>query len=372
VSRFAVAAGIALGFAVGWNIANVGAVAEQLADAYGVGLTVVGLFTTALFVAHGALQIPGGKVADRFGARRGGLLALALLALANALLLLAPSVALALAGRALAGLGTGFGFVAGADYVRSHGGGPLAQGLYGGAGVAGGGVALAVVPLVENVTGWRAPFLSALVLACAVLAVLALAPADPAHERRPASPHGVARDRRLYPLAVVHAASFGFSVVVGNWVSTLLTRDGHPEELAGVIAALTLAAGIVTRPLGGWIARERSDAWRWTAISLVASGTATLVLAAGGPLALAILAAAVIGLTAGIPFAPAFVAAQGARPDAPGAAIGFVNGVATAVILVGTPLVGLTFSLPGDGRIGIAAVGALWATAALAVRYRTT
>lgn len=371
MSRLAVAAGIALGFAVGWNIANVGAVAEQLAGAYGVGLAVVGLFTTALFVVHGLMQIPAGKVADRLGARRGGLIALGLLIAANALLLIDDLPALALAGRALAGLGTGFGFVAGADYVRSLGGGALAQGLYGGAGVAGGGVALAVVPLVENVVEWRAPYVTALVIAVAVLAALSLAPREPPRARRAQPAGGVAADRALYPLAVVHAASFGLSVVVGNWVVTLLTRAGHSDEVAGAVGALTLAAGIVTRPLGGWIARERDDAWRWTAASLVVSGLATVVLCVGEPLALVIAAAAVVGLSAGIPFAPAFVAAQGARPDAPAAAIGLVNAVATAVILVGTPLVGLTFSLPGDGRIGFAVVAVLWTASALAVRYRS-
>jgi hypothetical protein len=33
--------------------------------------------------------------------------------------------------------------------------------------------------------------------------------------------------------------------------------------------------------------------------------------------------------------------------------------IAAVVILVGTPLLGLTFSLPGDGRIGFAAVAVL-------------
>ena len=47
------------------------------------------------------------------------------------------------------------------------------------------------------------------------------------------------------------------------------------------------------------------------------------------------------------------------RPDAPGAAVGFVNMIAAVTILVGTPLLGLTFSLPGNGRIGFAAVAAL-------------
>jgi uncharacterized membrane protein len=41
--------------------------------------------------------------------------------------------------------------------------------------------------------------------------------------------------------------------------------------------------------------------------------------------------------------------------------------VAALVIVAGTPLVGLTFSLPGDGRIGFVAIGVLAALAALAI-----
>ena len=48
--------------------------------AYGVGLATVGLFTTALFVTHLAMQIPGGRASDRFGARRVGLLGLVVIA----------------------------------------------------------------------------------------------------------------------------------------------------------------------------------------------------------------------------------------------------------------------------------------------------
>ena len=67
--RRAVIGGCALGFATGWNIANTGSVAGQLAGAYGVGLAAIGLFTTALFITHAGMQIPAGRAADRFGAR---------------------------------------------------------------------------------------------------------------------------------------------------------------------------------------------------------------------------------------------------------------------------------------------------------------
>jgi hypothetical protein len=40
-----------------------------------------------------------------------------------------------------------------------------------------------------------------------------------------------------------------------------------------------------------------------------------------------------------------------------------VNGSASAVILIGTPLLGLSFGLPGDGRAGFCVVAALWLAA---------
>ncbi len=84
------------------------------------------------------------------------------------------------------------------------------------------------------------------------------------------------------------------------------------------------------------------------------------------PLPVLFVSAVVVGLAAGIPFAMAFTGAAQARPDAPGAAVGFVNAWAALLIVAGTPLVGLTFSLPGDGRIGFVALGVLAALAALA------
>jgi hypothetical protein len=86
------------------------------------------------------------------------------------------------------------------------------------------------------------------------------------------------------------------------------------------------------------------------------------------PLAIRIAGAALLGLAAGIPFAAAFSDAQMIRPDAPGAAIGFINSCATLVIAVGTPLVGVTFSFAGHGRVGFAVIAALWALSAAAVR----
>ena len=79
------------------------------------------------------------------------------------------------------------------------------------------------------------------------------------------------------------------------------------------------------------------------------------------PPALAVVGVVLIGLASGIPFAPVFQGAARLRPDAQAAAIGLVNGAASTVILVGTPLLGLAFSLPGGGRAGFVVVAVLWA-----------
>jgi MFS transporter, NNP family, nitrate/nitrite transporter len=175
----------------------------------------------------------------------------------------------------------------------------------------------------------------------------------------------VLRDSRLYRLAALYAASLGLSLVVANWVVELLERTaGVGKHTAGVVGSLALLLGVITRPLGGWILRERPERVRVAVgASLAAGALGTAALVAGTPLWLAALGGVLLGLAAGIPFAPAFTGAALVRPDAPAAAVGMVNGAASVVALAGTPLVGLTFSLPGDGRVGFAVVASLWLVA---------
>jgi MFS family permease len=360
--RRALIGGCALGLATGWNISNTGAIAPQLADRYGVGLATVGLFTTALFSTHLLAQIPGGRASDRFGARRAGLLALVVIAVFAGASMAAPVTWLAIVTRALAGFGTGVSFIAGSAYVRATGGSPAAQGLFGGAGLAGGGVALAVVPQVEGFLGWRAPYATAVAIALLGLVLLGAAPADERRASPPTRGAGVLLDRQLYRLALLYSASLGLSVTAGNWVVTLLDRHGGLSKgSAGAIGSLTLVLGIVTRPLGGWILREHPHRARLAVGASLAGGAAgTLLLAAARPPVVAALGAALVGVAAGIPFSPSFTGAALLRPDASAAAVGLVNGAAAAVILAGTPLLGLSFGLPGDGRAGFCVVAALW------------
>jgi MFS family permease len=354
----AAAAGFALAATPGWNVANIGAVATGLSHAYGVGLGVIGLFTTGLFVTHAGFQVPAGRLCDRFGARIVGGCGLLVVAAASAGALTWREAGFAIAMRTVAGVGTALAFVGGSDYVRATMGSAVAQGWYGASSMAAGGLALALVPLWGT---WRAPFATAAAVAVGGVALVALAPREGRHA-------AVARelprlaDRRLLRLAILHAASFGLSVVLGNWVVTLLERaGGDSSRVAGAAGALVLLLGVVSRPLGGRLGLNS----RWLRASFVVGGASVAVLSIAKPLPLAIVAAAVAGIAAGLPFAPAFAGAQRLRPEAPGAAVGLVNMAAALTILVGTPLLGLSFSLPGNGRIGMLVLAGLWASVAM-------
>ena len=350
-------AALSLGLAVGWSIGDVGAVADTLSHAYGVRLGLIGLLTTSLFLVQTVTQIPAGRAIDRLGARTVGIAAVSLIALGNLVALGAKSFWLALAARALMGLGTGSGFISGTDFAR---GDALRQGVYGGSSVGGAGLAIAIVP---QLAGWRAPYWTSLLVCAVVLCVVFAAP-RPELVRHPVR-LAVVGDRRLYPLAVLHACSFGLSIVAGAWITSLLTRHGMGHRSAAIVGALVLLLGGITRPLGGALGR-RALAAAWASLAAGALGCA--LLAAPVPAAVLAVGAVIAGLAAGLPFAPAIGTAQRLRADAPAAAVGVVNGFANLVILVATPLIGLTFSLPGDGRIGFAVLAALWASGLLALR----
>ena len=363
-SPAAVVAGLAVGGCLTWNVSNVGADADPLSEHYGVSLAAIGLLTTALFVTHLAVQLPAGRGADRFGSQRVALIAIAAAVVGNAVLLLDAGFELALLGRAVVGIGSGAAFVAGLDLVRAGGGGAALQGLYGGATMTGGGLALMIVPPLTDATSWRAPYWTA-----AALAVLAAAPTLLA-SGLPRIGHAgawVLRDRELLPIGALQAATFGLAVVAGNWAVPLLERQGASSTAAGLAGGLILFVGIVTRPAGGLLA-GRVRGRLLVGAALIGASFGALLLALGGPFAVSTIGSLVLGLAAGLPFAVIFAAAQRTRPDAPGAAIALVNACAVLTILVGTPLAGLAFELPSDGRLAFAIIAALSASALVPLR----
>ena len=97
----------------------------------------------------------------------------------------------------------------------------MLQGLYGGATMAGGGLALLIVPPLTDATGWRAPYATGLALALvAAVVVLGVRGVRPVGRTR----RGVLGDAALLPLGALQVASFGLAVIAGNWIVPLLQR----------------------------------------------------------------------------------------------------------------------------------------------------
>ena len=59
---------------------------------------------------------------------------------------------------------------------------------------------------------------------------------------------------QLWLLGLVQMASFGLVIVVGAWVTLLLTTNlALTPKSAGALGSLVLLIGIVSRPIGGYL-----------------------------------------------------------------------------------------------------------------------
>lgn len=356
-------AAYAAGIGVTWNATNVGPVADSVSDYFGIALAAVGLFTTVLFIADFSSMTVIGRLTASRGARFVGLFSLGLCVVGNLLILIVDSVTLALILRFIIGIGVGLGFVGGTAYIQQMGGGSLAQGMYGGLSLAAGGLAVAVVPALEGSLGWQSPFVTAAVVGAVCFLAAAIGPATGSVADDGET--GFVRllgNRRLLRFAAVHSASFGLGIVLSNWVVTLLERRaGVGLELAGIIGALILFVGVIGRPGGGlythlWPKHTRAVLQG----SLLIGGIGTLLIGFVPTTGLAVFGAVLVGLAAGIPFGPLVAGIGRTFPGSPGAAFGAMNFYALAVIIVGTPLMGVTFSLPWSGLIGFLAAALYW------------
>ena len=377
-SGLGLAAAVGVGTAVGWSMSNVGAVAPELAPAYHLSIASVGLLTTVVFVVHTLMQIPAGRLADRFGPKKMGLLGMAMMAGASAVALPAPEPWLAFLARTLLGFGTGISFMAGIEYARQTSGSAFALGMFGASTGLGSGLAVAVVPQVYHLVHWRAPFLTAAIIPGLALLLLAAGPADtPLRRHAKAAGAGAGtgglgaratlRDKRVWRLGLMMAIPGGMSLILGTWVVTLLVKaGGSTTGEAGIVGSFVMIAGIVTRPLSGWVMRSHPHWMRLIFIGSCGTGVlGTLAIVQADSLALAAVGSVLVGLSSGMPFAYAYTVAPRVRPDAPAVASSIVNATGLTFIVSSIPLMGVAFSLPGHGRIGFLVAAGLWALAAL-------
>ena len=160
--RAAVICGCIVGFAYSANYTNHAPLAPALMREFGFNQALAGLLTTGIFATHAAMQIPGGHLVDRLGAKRVLLCALAWVALGNLGMAFAGAYWQLLFCKVFTGIGTGVCFVGGARYVHAAAAGArlnLAQGLFGGSVQLGAGFVILAVPRLYLIAGWRAAFI---------------------------------------------------------------------------------------------------------------------------------------------------------------------------------------------------------------------
>lgn len=361
-----------MGFVYSTNYTNHGPMIPTLVRDLSITLALAGFFTTATFLTHGLLQMPGGGLGDRFGGKRVAAIGLMIITVSNFMNGFSETYTEILAWKFVTGIGTGFCFTGGLRYVPTFFAGKeiqLAQGIYGGSILLGSGFVIYCVPILMAAVGWHGVFMTTGAMAgvCCVLWML-FAPSTPSNgTAKKFNWDLVFGTRNVWLLALAQLASFGTITSTGVWVNTMLIKVVHLEpKQAGMVGSLVLLLGIFSRPFGGtildrkWMTPKQLLIWAHglLAIGFVYVGySSSLLMALTGILFL--------GIVAGLPFAGIFNFAAYSCPQNPGLAMGFVNTLGAFGVMAMPPLIGLL--VDGSGTFvsgfyllaGVALVGSL-------------
>ncbi|MGC8603563.1 MAG: MFS transporter, partial [Desulfomonilaceae bacterium] len=243
----------ALGFVFSANYTNHGPLAPTLAKDLHITLAMLGFMTTAIFLSHGALQIPGGVLADKLGPYKIVLYSLGIITIGNITIGFSSSYYQILILKFIVGIGTGIAFIAGARYVPTFFAGKeiqYAQGIYGGSILLGSGFVIYGVPQLLTFIGWRSVFIMTGAMA-GILMVLwyFFAPDTPSCTASPKiNWENILANRNIWLLALAQFGSFGAIIAAGVWVNTLLIKIIYLDpKTAGVIGSAVLLLGIISR-----------------------------------------------------------------------------------------------------------------------------
>lgn len=306
-----------------------------------------GFLTTAIFLTHALMQIPGGHLADKYGPKKVLCIALTVVCIGNFGISFAESYNLLLFWKFFVGFGTGVSFVSGARYIYQSI--PLEklfiyQGYYGASVLLGSGFVIFAVPQIARFyDNWSPAFiLTSAVAFTTLLIVLFFAPKPFAKEHPHSSLLTMLSNGQLYLLGLVQMASFGLVIVIGSWITEMLKENFSFDNkiIIPFIASLVLLLGIFTRPWGGKLVSQ-IGVRKLLVISLLLNTAGCFILAFFTTyLYIAIFAIILLGIGCGLPYAGLFNRAAELFPGRAGAAMGLVNMLGIIFILVAAPLVG--------------------------------
>ncbi|OYU84528.1 MAG: hypothetical protein CFE24_06470 [Flavobacterium sp. BFFFF2] len=357
-----------IGFAYSANYTNHAPLKDMLVAAFETSTfeftkAKFGLLTTAIFLTHALMQIPGGHLADHFGPKKILIAALSVVVIGNFGISTSTTYMALITWKFLIGFGTGTCFISGARYIYQNSKPErvlLNQGYYGACILMGSGFVIFAVPLIaKHFNAWNYGFLATAIVALLGLIAALFAPQAEAKEHPQTSLKALLSHGPLYALGWVQMASFGLVIVIGSWITTLLTEKSGIESkwLIHAVASLVLLIGIFSRSYGGNLV-QRHGVKKVLVGSIFMNATGCMLLAfLPEVFPVVLLAIVLLGLGCGFPYSALFSRATSLFPGRAGAAMGLVNMMGIVFILCGAPLVGQLTDLSGNFTTAFLSLG---------------
>ncbi|MFP3986285.1 MFS transporter [Streptomyces sp. E11-3] len=320
-------------------------VLPSLGDEFGLSLGQQGLVVSAFFLSYALCQIPGGMLADRFGARRVAFWALVTWSVFTALTGFAWSFA------ALLGMRFAFGAAEGVFPPASMklltertvpeermGANGLIMSSNAVAGVL---TPLLVAPLIA-VFGWRSAFFSTAALGVLVVVAVRLWLPEPLDRTEPEAPEDRYRVRDVLRIGVLWRFAlimFGYNVIIWGlttWVPSYLSEErGLPLTTAGPLLALPALAAAAATIIGGRLAdRLEGNHRKVIAPAMTVTAVALPLMAFSSSLVGFAVFGTLAVFSASLAYMPIFAVPLRALPPA-------YVGVGSAVIIFGGQVAGM-------------------------------
>lgn len=275
--------------AMGYQFQSIASVSGPLQEAFDISHAAVGTLVGLYLLPGILIAIPGGILGGRLGDRRAILLGLGLMAAGGVLGGFATDHALLISGRLLAGVGVIFLFIMIPKTVSEwFTGGQLffAMSLYLGGWPVGMAVGLVVHPAIAAEWHWSAVFLSTGGL-CAAIFLVCLAflrnPPRPVELEVPSVGRALRLPWRLIVtvslIAILWTVINASHTIVIAFGPRLIEAMGYNSADAGAYVSINLWVGIVTMPIGGWLASRFGRPNLFVLISALVGGSAVLMIA---------------------------------------------------------------------------------------------
>ncbi|MFI7349729.1 MFS transporter [Streptomyces sp. NPDC049936] len=356
-------------------------VLPDLGDEFGLSHASQGLVVSAFFVAYAIAQIPGGLLADRFGARPVVLWALIAWSVFTGFTALAWSFGSMLVIRFVFGLAQGV-FPAASMKALAERTPPDARMTSNGRVMSSNSVAALAVPLLAAPVvaglGWRWAFACAAVLGVLVLGLLSrgLRPVNTATDPEAAetadTPAVAVRGMIRQPVVWLFATMmFGYNVIMWGlitWVPSFLKEDGGLSlTTVGLVMAIPATAAITGTLLGGRWSDQLGGQHQRIMLPAMALGAACLILMAFIPGLVAFVVLGTVAVFAvSLTYMPIYAVPMRALPRAhTGTGTGIITFGGQAAGMVAPPVLGLLADhLSFRTAFAFLAVGAVIAVAA--------